>query len=96
VDLTPEMLEWPRAALGDWKLGNVEFQEADVEELPFAAGSFDLVISNGVLNLVSGKAAVFREIFRVLAPGGALATADLLVEETIPAEVLQDVDAWST
>ncbi len=96
VDVTPQMLEWARGALGAWALGNVELKEASVEELPFDDASFDLVTSNGVLNLVPDKADAFAEICRVLRPGGALAAADLLVEETIPAEVLQGKDAWST
>lgn len=96
VDLTPEMLEWPRGALGSWTLENVEFQEGNIEELPFEEGFFDLVTSNGVLNLVPDKVEAFREICRILKPGGTLAAADLLIEEKIPAAVLQDMDAWST
>jgi SAM-dependent methyltransferase len=92
VDLTPEMLEWPRKHAA----ANVEFHEGTVEALPFEDGSFDLAISNGALNLVPDKDAAFREIFRVLAPGGAFAVADLLVTSTVPEEVLKGMDAWST
>ena len=92
VDLTPEMLAWPRKHTAR----NVEFHEGTVEALPFEDRSFDLAISNGALNLVPHKDAAFREIFRVLAPGGAFAVADLLVTSTVPEEVLQGMDAWST
>lgn len=76
--------------------GRVAFFAADVEALPFGDGTFDVVVSNGVLNLALDKDAAFREIARVLRPGGRLACADLLVEETVPAEVLADPAAWST
>ncbi|MHC4135856.1 MAG: methyltransferase domain-containing protein [Planctomycetota bacterium] len=96
LDLTPEMLAWPRRHVTGWTLGNVEFEEGMIEALPFESGSFDMVISNGALNLVPRKDAAFREIFRVLAPGGAFAVADLLVTSTVPEEVLAGMDAWST
>jgi ubiquinone/menaquinone biosynthesis C-methylase UbiE len=92
VDLTPEMLAWPRRHAA----GSAEFHEALIEALPFPDGSFTLAISNGALNLVPDKDAAFREIFRVLAPGGAFAVADLLVTATVPEEVLRGMDAWST
>lgn len=96
LDLTVEMLDVARAALAESQLSHLEFREGSVEELPFAAAAFDQVISNGVLNLVPDKDAAFREIHRVLRPGGTFAAADLLVIETIPEEVLADADAWST
>jgi arsenite methyltransferase len=95
IDLTSEMLAWPRAASKSG-LGNVEFREGSIEALPFDNATFDLVISNGVLNLIPDKAAAFSEIARILRPKGALAAADLLVIETIPSEVLANADAWST
>ena len=96
IDLTPEMLEEARDALRQTGLANVDFRGGSAEALPFDDGSFDRVISNGVLNLVPDKAAAFREIRRVLRPGGTFAAADLLVTETVPDEVLADADAWST
>ena len=96
IDITPEMLELPRSLLGRGPVGNLEFRVADVESLPFEDGEFDLVISNGALNLAPDKDRAFRELYRVLRPGGTFAVADLLVTETVPAEVLQDLDAWST
>lgn len=96
VDFTKEMLALPREVAESFKHGNVEFREGTLEKLPFDDSSFDLVISNGVLNLVPDKGAAFAEIARVLSPRGALVAADLLVIETIPAEVLANTDAWST
>ena len=96
IDITPEMLELPRRLLGTGPLDNLEFLEADVESLPFDDGTFDRVISNGALNLVPDKDRALREIHRVLRAGGTFATADLLVTETVPASVLEDMDAWST
>lgn len=96
VDLMPKMLEWPKKFLPAWSLGNLGFEEGSAQELPFDDGSFDLAISNGVLNLVLDKDAAFREICRVLRPGGVLAAADLIVIEAIPEEILADKDAWST
>ncbi len=95
LDLTAEMLAWPRKACGEFDLNNVDFDEGSAEQLPFEDASFDLVISNGVLNLVPDKGAAFAEICRVLRPGGALAAADLLVVESIPEDVLASQDAWS-
>jgi arsenite methyltransferase len=96
LDLSAEMLARARSAAAGWPLNNVEFVEGLIEALPFEASSFDLVISNGVLNLVPDKEAAFREIERVLEPGGRFAAVDLLVIETVPAEVLASEDAWST
>jgi arsenite methyltransferase len=95
LDLTPEMLARPRQAAARAGLSNLEFVEGSAEKLPFTDGSFDMAISNGALNLVPDKDAAFAEICRVLRPGGVLATADLLVRQTIPAEILADMDAWS-
>jgi arsenite methyltransferase len=95
IDLTPEMLEWPREAQGEVRTENVCFMEAAVEALPFDDASFDLAISNGVLNLVPDKDAAFREIARVLRNGGDFVAADIVVMQTIPEEVLKSADAWS-
>jgi arsenite methyltransferase len=96
IDVTAEMLRVAQAASKSFKSGNVEFLEGSIEQLPFEDGFFDLVISNGVLNLIPDKQAAFREIARVLHSKGALVAADLLVIETIPPEVLASTDAWST
>jgi SAM-dependent methyltransferase len=85
VDLSLEMLavaESGRAAAG---LSNVEFRQADVEALPFPDASFDVALSNGVLNLIPDKPAALREVFRVLRPGGQLQACDMgLVGEEPP------------
>ena len=96
LDLSPEMLARARGALAGRPSAPIEFAEGSAEALPFPDGSFDLVLSNGALNLVPDKERAFREIRRVLRPGGVLAAADVLVEETIPESVLAGVDAWST
>ena len=96
LDLTHEMLAIPEQALADWPLRNLEFHEGTAESLPFGDGVFDHVISNGVLNLVTDKDRAFREIWRVLRPGGTFAAADLLVVETMPTHLQESTDAWST
>jgi arsenite methyltransferase len=96
VDLTPEMLEVARRGLVSWTPHNIEFTEASAEQLPFADATFDLVISNGALNLIPDKDAAFRELSRVLRPGGRFVVADVLVDERIPDEVLDEADAWSS
>jgi SAM-dependent methyltransferase len=96
IDLTNEMLAWPRRLAADWPHGDATFAAGSVESLDFDDASFDAVISNGALNLVPDKDAALREIHRVLRPGGTFAVADLLVTEAIPDEVLAGVDAWST
>jgi len=96
LDLTAEMLDRPRRSLAARRFGNVEFTVGSAEAIPYADASFDLVISNGALNLVPDKDRAFREIRRVLRPGGVFAAADVLVEETVPEALLTAVDAWST
>lgn len=92
IDLTPEMLAVARAAAD----ASAWWVEGSVEALPFADGAFDVVVSNGALNLVPDKAAAFAEARRVLAPGGTLAVADLLVTSRVPDDLLASMDAWST
>jgi arsenite methyltransferase len=96
IDLTDEMLSVAKASENSFREGNVQFYEGSIERLPFDDASFDLVISNGVINLIPDKPSAFAEIARVLRQGGVLAAADLLVVETIPPDVLANTDAWST
>jgi len=96
LDMTEEMIHRGRLAAKDWSPRNVSFEIGNIEELPFDDRAFDLVLSNGVLNLVPDKDRAFREIARVLRPGGRFAAADLLVVDTIPDELLASKDAWST
>ena len=95
VDMTPEMLDRSREEAARLGLGNVEFREGLIERLPVEAGWADLVISNGVLNLVPDKPGAYREIFRVLRPGGRMAIADICVEKPVPPSALRDIDLWT-
>jgi SAM-dependent methyltransferase len=95
VDMTPEMLD--KARLGAETMGatNVEFVEGEVENLPFANESFDVVISNGVIDLVPDKDAVFRELFRVLEPGGRIQIADVTIQNPVSEEGKRNIDLWT-
>ncbi|HLN28188.1 MAG TPA: arsenite methyltransferase [Gemmataceae bacterium] len=98
IDMTSEMLALARqnAANGNNGQGftNVEFHQATIDELPLADASADCVISNCVINLAPDKPAVFREIIRVLKPGGRLAVSDIALKKPLPAEIGQDLMAY--
>ena len=94
IDMTPEMLAKARASAAEMG-ANVEFFEGEVERLPFANESFDVVISNGVIDLVPDKDAVFGEIFRVLAPGGRIQIADVTIQNPVSEEGRRDIDLWT-
>jgi len=95
VDMTPAMLAKARQAARDAGLENVEFREGFGEALPVYHGWADVVISNGVLNLMPDKAAVLGEMARVLKPGGRLQIADILVEKPVPDGAKRDIDLWT-
>jgi arsenite methyltransferase len=95
IDMTPEMLSRARAAAAEMGVENVDFVEGDVEKLPFAAASFDVAISNGVIDLIPDKHAVFSEIFRVLRPGGRLQIADVTIQRPVSEEGRRDIDLWT-
>jgi len=95
VDMTPEMLAKARAAAAELGVVNVEFLEAEIERLPFAEAGFDVVISNGVIDLVPDKDAIFSEIFRVLMPGGRIQIADVTIQNPVSEEGRRDIDLWT-
>jgi len=94
VDMTPQMIRKARANAKRAGIANVEFRRGDIEALPVEDASVDLVISNCVLNLVPDKAQAFREIARVLKPGGRIAIADLVLDKPLPARLRDDEDAY--
>lgn len=95
VDMTPEMREKARANASLAGLTNVEFKDGLAERLPLPDASLDVVISNGVINLCPDKLAVYREIGRVLKPGGRLQIADVVVQKPLPDGAVADIDLWT-
>jgi SAM-dependent methyltransferase len=97
VDMTADMLAKARRNISSYRaqtgLNNVEFRMGEIEHLPVADGSVDVVISNCVLNLSPDKPQVWREIARVLKPGGRVAVSDLALVQPLPDSVKQDVQA---
>jgi len=94
VDMTPQMLERARATAARAGATHVEFREGRLEAMPVEDASVDAVTSNCVINLVPDKAAVFREIARVLRPGGRVVVSDIVLERPLPEAVAKDVLAW--
>lgn len=95
IDMTPEMLAKARAAAAEMGAQNVEFIESDAEHLPFPAANFDVVISNGVIDLIPDKDAVFGELHRVLRPGGRLQIADVTIQNPVSEEGRRNIDLWT-
>jgi arsenite methyltransferase len=95
VDMTPEILAKARAAAAEMEAMNVEFVEGEAEALPFDAESFDVVISNGVIDLAPDKDAVFSEIHRVLRPGGRIQIADVTIQNPVSEEGRRNIDLWT-
>lgn len=98
IDMTQEMIDRARAnaakGIDGKPVPNVEFHLATIDELPLPDASVDCVISNCVINLAPDKRAVFREIARVLKPGGRLAVSDLILKRPLPPEIAEDVMAY--
>jgi arsenite methyltransferase len=94
IDMTPAMIERARANASAGSYKNVEFHLATIDNLPLADASVDCVISNCVINLAPDKPAVFREIARVLKPGGRLAVSDIALKKELPQEISESLAAY--
>jgi arsenite methyltransferase len=95
IDMTASMLDRARTSADDMGLGNVELHEALIEALPLDDASVDVVISNGVIDLVPDKDAVFDEIDRVLRPGGRLQLADVVIHNEVSEDARKRIDLWT-
>jgi SAM-dependent methyltransferase len=95
VDMTASMLARARASADEMGLSNVELHEALIEAVPLDDGSVDVVISNGVIDLVPDKDAVFDEIDRVLRPGGRLQLADVVIHHEVSEDARRRIDLWT-
>lgn len=94
IDMTPEMIERAKRNAAKQGVSNVEFHLAKIDQLPLQDSSADCIISNCVINLVPQKSTVFREMFRVLKPGGRVAVSDIALKKPLPAEINQNLLAY--
>ena len=95
VDMTPSMLERARASAREMRIDNLDLHESLIEALPLEDASVDIVISNGVIDLVPDKDAVFDEIDRVLRPGGRLQIADVVIHQDVSEDARARIDLWT-
>ena len=95
IDMTPEMLARARRAAAEMGAANVDFVEGEIEQLPLGDASVDVVISNGVIDLVPDKDRVFAEIGRVLRSGGRIQLADVTIQNPVSEEAKRDIDLWT-
>jgi arsenite methyltransferase len=95
VDMTEDMVTRGRQLAQEHGFGNVEFRQGDIEHLPVDSGTIDVIISNCVINLTPDKLASFKEIHRVLRPGGRILIADLVTEGPLPPDVRASAAAWA-
>jgi len=95
IDMTPEMMEKAKRSAATMGLSNVDFHLGYIEETGSPDGGTDVVISNGVINLVPDKRSVFGEIYRVLKPGGRIQIADIIVQKAVPESAKRKIELWS-
>jgi len=95
VDMTPSMVERARASAAEMGLQNVELHESLIESVPVSDASVNVVISNGVIDLVPNKDAVFDEIDRVLRSGGRLQIADVVIHTEVSEDARDRIDLWT-
>ncbi len=95
IDMTDAMLERSSGAARAAGLVNIRFEKADMNRLPLADESVDVVISNGVINLAPDKEAVFAELFRVVKPGGRLQFADIIMKSDLSEDARNNIDLWT-
>jgi len=95
IDMTPAMIEKAKRAAQEIGINNVEFHQSYAETLPFEDGWADVVISNGVLNLIPDKFVALQEMARVLKAGGRLQIGDILVQKAVPESAKRKIDLWT-
>lgn len=95
IDFTPAMIEKARANAEKRGFNNVEFRQGDIEKMPITSNVADVIVSNCVLNLVPNKDGVFKEIFRVLKPGGHFSISDVVLVGELPASLQKDAEMYA-
>jgi SAM-dependent methyltransferase len=95
IDMTPQMVAKARASAAEMGMATVEIIEGSAEKLPFPDATFDVVISNGVIDLIPDKDAVFSEIARVLRPGARIQLADITIQRPVSKEGRRNIDLWA-
>lgn len=95
IDFTPKMIERARINAEARGFNNVEFREGDIEHMPITSNVADVIVSNCVLNLVPNKDGVFKEIFRVLKPGGHFSISDVVLEGSLPEGLQKEAEMYA-
>lgn len=95
IDFTPAMVDKARSNAERLGINNVEFRQGDIEKMPVTSGVADVIVSNCVLNLVPNKAGVFREINRVLKPGGHFSISDVVLEGDLPGQLQEAAEMYA-
>lgn len=95
IDFTPAMIDKARNNAETLGYNNVEFRQGDIENMPVGASVADVMVSNCVLNLVPNKDGVFKEIFRVLKPGGHFSISDIVLSGELPAALVKDAEMYA-